>query len=337
MGPRTASATIPALPASAPAFGLNIGRVYEDFIFHFYICTSTLVVRRKEAGDAFRFPENVKMFEDYECFARLASRGLGAYMDCDTEWNHGHAGWRLTDADQVSQSDALIRITGRVWGADEEYLRLHRKEYEIAVDRRRLQKVRYLLGLGRRYEARQELAKCYQAPSFHAPATYAPGWLMGAYATQRRRLLKLGEAETATGPTWKVVEYRGRPGLEQLEVDWRRLYDDMPKTSRYHAYESHLAYLDHLCEAPALSRYLALTDGQRVRAICPPEARQDTSLGMSIPVWGVPLNSHWVVTDVVCPEDEARRVLTPALLAHLRKAPEGRALLALGALCSSTQ
>lgn len=84
--------------------------------------------------------------------------------------------------------------------------------------------------------------------------------------------------------------------------------------------------------SPERFRCLALADGQSGRAICPLEARVERVLGPSIPVWGVPLHPHMMVSDVICPEDDARRQLLPALLDYLRHRPEGRALLVLGPL-----
>jgi len=132
--------------------------------------------------------------------------------------------------------------------------------------------------------------------------------------------------------SWRIVEYRGREALEQLEADWRRLYTAMPLRTGFHAYEAHVAYFDLLMAAPESFRCLALRDGQSVRAICPLEARVERVLGCSIPVWGVPLNPHLMVSDVICPEDDARRRLLHALLDYLRLRPEGRRLLVLGPL-----
>lgn len=129
---------------------------------------------------------------------------------------------------------------------------------------------------------------------------------------------------------WSIIEYRGRPGLEQLEADWRRLYAAMPTRSRYHAYEAQLAYLINLCEAPALARYLALTDGDSVRAICPLEAVNDRSLRLPLGAWALPSHPHWIATDVVAPEGEARLALLPIVVGFLRKHADRRGLLVLG-------
>ena len=128
----------------------------------------------------------------------------------------------------------------------------------------------------------------------------------------------------------RIVEYRGRAGLRELEADWRRLSSELPQRTRCHAYEAQAAYLDHLCVHPDKVRYLAFTDGDRVRAICPLEARTETSLKLPIPAWGLPFHPHWGVSDVLCPDDDIRRILVAAITAHLRRRPEGRPLLVLG-------
>ncbi len=134
------------------------------------------------------------------------------------------------------------------------------------------------------------------------------------------------------GPSWHIVEYRGRGGLEQLEADWRRLYAAMPLRSGFQAYEAHVAYLDLFMANPERFRCLALRDADGVRAICPLEARVERVLGPPIPIWGVPRHPHMPVCDIICPEDDARRELLPALLGYLRHRQEGRPLLVLGPL-----
>jgi Acetyltransferase (GNAT) domain len=134
------------------------------------------------------------------------------------------------------------------------------------------------------------------------------------------------------GPSWHIVEYRGREGQEQLEADWRRLYAAMPLRTGFQAYEAHVAYFRLLMAAPERFRCLALRDADGIRAICPLEARVERVLGPPIPVWAVPRHPHFRVSDVICPEDDARRELLPALLDYLRHRPEGRPLLVLGPL-----
>ena len=139
-----------------------------------------------------------------------------------------------------------------------------------------------------------------------------------------------------TSPAWSIVEYRGRAGLLQLEDEWRRLYAAMPLRTSYHAFEAHLAYVDYLMAAPDELRCLALHDGRQTRAICPLEPRVDRTLGLPVPVWGMPAPPHLPLPDIVCPEDEARRESIPALTAWMRRDHGGRRLLILGPLPASS-
>ena len=130
---------------------------------------------------------------------------------------------------------------------------------------------------------------------------------------------------------WNVVEYRGRDGLLQLEADWRRLCAAMPTRTSYHAFEAHLANVDHLMKAPDELRCLALRDRREVRAICLLEAKPDRILGPPLQVWKLPIPPLMRMRDIICPENEARGAFIPLLADHLRKRPEGCRLLDLGA------
>jgi len=129
------------------------------------------------------------------------------------------------------------------------------------------------------------------------------------------------DAPMVEKPAWDIVEYRGRQGLARLESDWKRLTAAMPKGGAHHTYQSHAAYFRHL--SPAQDRFscFALTDGRRIRAICPLELKTVKILGWPTRVWGLPWNEHNLIRDVICPPDEARRVLLPSLVRFLSAAP----------------
>lgn len=137
---------------------------------------------------------------------------------------------------------------------------------------------------------------------------------------------------SAPAAKWSIVEYRGRAGLLELEADWRRLSAAMPLRTSFHAFEANLAYLDCVMPEPDRFKCLALSDGTHVRAICPLEPNTDRTLGLPIPVWKVPQHPHCRLGDIICPEDEARRELIPALVGHLRRSSRGPQLLFLGPL-----
>ena len=335
LGPGASGQAIPGMPVGAPPFTLHIGPFFASYIRNWCIYTLTVVVRRVEAGDALHFAEDVPTLEDFECYARLAQRGLAGYMDCETAWQRKHDGARLTDANAVTTADTALKIIERVWGTDEAYVGRQRRQYEAAIDEQRVWKARALMKLGRNGEARVELASCFERPWPLYLLTHAPGGATRAAAHVLHEIRKArGDAERQESPAqeWGFVEYRGRAGLEELEADWRRLCESMPLRSAYHAYEAHLASVVHRLTAPDGLRCLALTDGQRVRAICVLEASVDSILGIPLRAWRAPPLVHTAAVDVICPEDEVRRRLLPILVAHLRRMPDRRRLLYLGPL-----
>ena len=131
-------------------------------------------------------------------------------------------------------------------------------------------------------------------------------------------------------PAWHIVEFQGREGLLRLEADWKRLLAAMPDRGAHHTYESHVAYFDHLSDAAGRYTCLALSDGDRIRAICPLEIRTAKILGRRTRVWDLPWDLENLLRDVICPPGDARAELLPRVLQFLRRAPERPALLLLG-------
>src|SRR5207302_2632362 len=90
--------SVATLPEKRADFRVHVGSMYLAEMLSDYVATSTCIVRRVEAGDALRFATDVPVSEDKECFARLAGAGPAAYLDCETSWQWGHGGPRITDA-----------------------------------------------------------------------------------------------------------------------------------------------------------------------------------------------------------------------------------------------
>lgn len=126
---------------------------------------------------------------------------------------------------------------------------------------------------------------------------------------------------------WEVVEYDGPQGLAQLERDWLRIYSSMPLRSVYHSLHAHRLYARHLKSPDHQLRYFGLHDGACVRAICPLEAAVDRGLGVPMKVLATPFHRHWPLSDIICPEDDARPAFIPALADHLRRIGERRLLM----------
>jgi hypothetical protein len=195
LGDGVPSATTRGLPAAAPRFNLHVGRLHEAFVHTWCVWTGTVIVSREAAGDALHFPEDVPIYEEVECYARLARHGVAGFIDCATAVERCDRGARLTNADGLAKAETALKIIGRVWGADEQYLRLRREDYETAMDVHRTRKVRNLLAGGRRREARREFAEFFHAPPrlLYYLLTYAPARLVDFAAGRRRSPYALRE------------------------------------------------------------------------------------------------------------------------------------------------
>lgn len=186
---KISSTAIEGLPANAPAFELHIGRFYEEYLWSPIVWTGTLMVRRLDAGDALHFAEDVPLFEDFECYALLARHGQAGFMDCETALERYHlTGPRLTHGDALTKAATDVLIVERVWGADEEYLRDHRADYEAAIDSYRDRKFRWLAGAGRWREAREEVPRFHHPPGYYRFMTHLPDALVTFLLATRRRV-----------------------------------------------------------------------------------------------------------------------------------------------------
>ena len=119
-------------------------------------------------------------------------------------------------------------------------------------------------------------------------------------------------------PPWQIREHIGQTGLDELRADWLRLTGEMPHSGFAHDFEAHRAYFKHLSPSNSDFRFLALTDGSRVRAICPVEVTSQVLWRRPSRVWGLaPARINGFSLDVICPEDEARREFLPQVMRHL--------------------
>jgi hypothetical protein len=131
-------------------------------------------------------------------------------------------------------------------------------------------------------------------------------------------------------PVWSIIEYKGRDGLLQLLPEWTRLVSAMPDAGHTHLIETHLGYIDNYPSLSGEVTFLALSDGERVRAICPAELQPAVILGSKQLIWGLPIGLGDVPRDVICPHDDAELALFPSVLAHFRRIRPRRMWFVLG-------
>lgn len=176
------------LPEGVANFQVHEVDLYPLQLTGYYVLTDTLVARRKDAGDALRFAEDLKTYEDLECFYRLSQRGRAAYLDVETARQRDHPHDRLSQRDQLEKIDARIALVRRVWGADAEFLQDHAGAYRQALDRLLVQRAGLLLSQGTHAEARLTLAEVTSPPLHLALLSALPPGLARAALTLRRRL-----------------------------------------------------------------------------------------------------------------------------------------------------
>jgi glycosyltransferase involved in cell wall biosynthesis len=166
------------LPSGVSDFQVRTGNIYEAMLLGSCVCTITLMVNRALAGDALHFPEDLPTYEDWECAAQLARAGPCVFLDCETAWNHGHSGPRLTQVSEHVTASTRLTVLRRLWGKDAQFLAAHAKDLENAVSAQRLVLARWLTRQGRIAEARKELRAVGRVPLRDRVMAYLPGWLV---------------------------------------------------------------------------------------------------------------------------------------------------------------
>jgi hypothetical protein len=157
LGPAVAYSSLASLPPGREDFNVHIGSLYETMLRENYVSSQTAVVRREQAGDALHFSEDISIYDDHECFTRLARVGKAAYFDCETVWQCDHQGHRLSHSDAFHRATCRITMLQRTFGADAQFLAQHKERYQGALKAEYLARARCLIRKGRRMEAREEL------------------------------------------------------------------------------------------------------------------------------------------------------------------------------------
>jgi hypothetical protein len=157
LGPGLRFSSSAQLPAGFSDFNFHVGDLSCWEMADWYFSTITLVVRRKEAGDALHFAEDLPIYEDWVFCGLLAKKGFAAYLDCETAVNYGHGGTRLTNADILTQALSALQVLYRVWGTDSAFMSQHGELYRRTVAKWQLRKIEGLIVRGQTRQARAEM------------------------------------------------------------------------------------------------------------------------------------------------------------------------------------
>ena len=176
LGEGIAYSSVVELPDGMKDFLFYEGDLSLPSLSAHYMNINTLLVRRKEAGDALRFAEDTKTYEEWECLGRLACLGKCAYFDCETAWQHAHFGPRLTDATGLDLISAKVNIIERVWGKEDNFLILHKDVYNNILNEQRLFKIGALIFNGFTKLARKEIDNIPNCPLAYRFLARLPGF-----------------------------------------------------------------------------------------------------------------------------------------------------------------
>jgi glycosyltransferase involved in cell wall biosynthesis len=152
------------LPLDRSDFQVHVGDLYLAEFQSNYVATTTVMVRRVEAGSALLFAEDLRIAEDKECFARLAGAGPAAYFACDLSIQWGHSGPRLTDENAFASYNARLVLLDRIWGKDPNFMARHGNLFQQVKRTTYLDRARWLLVQGRNREARNDLRHAGASP-----------------------------------------------------------------------------------------------------------------------------------------------------------------------------
>jgi len=191
LGPGVPFSSIAALPTGRSDFNIHVGDMYPVQMDVHYVTSDTVMVRKELAGARFRYPEDVRLMEDWECFARLSKMGPVAYLDCELAVWVNHGGFRLTDVDGISQATRRISLLQRVWGADEQFLGAHAARYQSLLNSQYLKRSKFMIKAGQLTEAKADLRACGGPLSYRIVASLPP-FLVKITLWARRKVRGLG-------------------------------------------------------------------------------------------------------------------------------------------------
>lgn len=131
------------------------GPMYRQLLDELPILTSSVIVRRAALDASTWYTERVVLFEDWEFFARVASRANVGYVTTATTVNVGHldAG-RVSKCSNLDRAESYRSLVERVWLADGDFVARWPAQVNSAYSRALLTVAREALLAGQRDQAR---------------------------------------------------------------------------------------------------------------------------------------------------------------------------------------
>jgi glycosyltransferase involved in cell wall biosynthesis len=190
LGPGVPFSSIAALPKGCADFNIHIGDLYPALMEVLYVSSNAAMVRKELGGASFRNAEDLRLMEDWVCFAELSKIGPAAYLDCEAYVQTVHAGPRLTGVGNLAQATGRIAILQRVWGADEQFLMTHSARYKSLLAFQHLRRAILLIEKGQLNEAKEDL-QVADGPLAYRLLASLPSGLVKIILGGRRKVMGL--------------------------------------------------------------------------------------------------------------------------------------------------
>jgi glycosyltransferase involved in cell wall biosynthesis len=146
-----------SLPERDRRLRVHIGSMYLNQLQTNYMSVNTLLVRRSRAGGALKFGEDLPRLADWECFARIAAAGPGAFLGADVAVQRAHGGDRLSNQGRLQYLEARIEVIQRTFARDEAFMGRHGAEVSALLETLRREALRAMIRESRLEDARRML------------------------------------------------------------------------------------------------------------------------------------------------------------------------------------
>jgi hypothetical protein len=151
----------PAWPA--PAVKCWVGPMYRQLLDELPVLTSSVIVRRSVLDSTTWYTERVVLFEDWEFFARVASRAMVGFVVVPTTVNVGHEDpGRVSKCSNLDRARSYASLLERVWLRDTDFAARYDGPLRSAYGRSLLAIAREALLAGQRDQAREAMERWHR-------------------------------------------------------------------------------------------------------------------------------------------------------------------------------
>nr|WP_321399867.1 glycosyltransferase family A protein [uncultured Desulfobacter sp.] len=154
------------------------GSIYPVLIDGNYIPVGTSVTRKALLNPDDLFATDVKTYEEWEFFGRVAKRGDVAFVNIETLHVIAHDGPRLTDIDYIRRIEVEFKILQRVWGTDSDFLKSNRQKYDDVIIKKSIILINHYLKDGQSRKAKELIQLNSKIPLTYRALSFLPNGML---------------------------------------------------------------------------------------------------------------------------------------------------------------